>query len=160
MTANLDTRPHTPEILPLVRPERPFTFTERLEAAKIWHSATLAEKHGAVLREAADAVRQAMAGVPDHMPTLADVRPPNPVLAAAGVLILRRGWARDVFVAPDGALCALAAVRVVPCDPHREADALSELVQRIRLDLGHDRMSITRWNDTRSSREEVTRLLY
>lgn len=94
---------------------------------------------------------------------------PNAVLFAAGNIIRVRGWHKgDYRSDTSGAVCALGAIhdavygsggnRVFSPDP-RERDAAAELLNRIAIETGEPH-SVPSWNDSRTSVDEVVRLMY
>lgn len=143
-------------------------FDTRLALASAGMDAIHAHNHGVTLAEAHTAV-QAAQEAPELLAE--EVRPfqPHPVLKAAGDLIRVRGWVQGAFESPDGALCAHGAIRVaVLRTVHSagsvgslESAALDELCRRITAaGQGNPGTSVSRWNDSRGSVDEVLKLLY
>lgn len=138
-------------------------FPTRLAIARAGMEALMDHAAGPAREEAQRALCGALDAVPgagELLDPVAVRRPPHRVLAAAGELIRVRGWARNVFEAPDGAVCALAAIRHVSRFAGEEAAAEAELLSRIAADVGHDAWSVPGWNDRQSSAAAVLRLLY
>lgn len=137
----------------------------RLMMASIGLDVTMAEAVGRDLAEANAAATAAILeaqSTPDPYPGYE----PHPVLQRAAQLIRERGWVQGVYEAPGGRLCAMAAIReavygpmwsVTPSD-QRERDAAYELMRRIKDDTGTS-FSVPSWNDSRSSVDDVLRLL-
>lgn len=138
-------------------------FPARLAIARAGMEALMDHAAGPAREEARQALCGALAAVPEAgelLDPVAGRSPSHPVLAAAGALIRARGWARDVFETPDGAVCALAAIRHVSRFAGEEAAAEAELLSRIAADVGHDAWSVPNWNDRQPDAAAVLRLLY
>jgi hypothetical protein len=86
----------------------------------------------------------------------------HPVLKLAGDIVRSRGWAQQVFTDQQGAVCAWQAIRLAAVGFGQEASAVTELLARIRHDLGQSGSgySIPGWNDSRRTSQDVLRLLW
>lgn len=163
----MTTATHTPKAAPAA-PEQPTPdvgLDTRLMMASIGLDVTMSEAVGEHLAEANAAATAAILeaqSTPDPYPGYA----PHPVLQRAAQLIRERGWVKGVYESPGGRLCAMAAIREVLYGPvwtmapsdQRERDAAYELMRRIKDDTGTS-FSVPAWNDSRSSVDDVLRLL-
>lgn len=141
----------------------------RMDIAKAGIDAILAHRHGITLAEARAAVTEAEEILPREDGT---GRPTNPILAAAGKMIMSVGWIQGTYGNTEVGMCAAGAVRAVArgegwaagvpqfiYQSQEERDAIDELLNRIALDLG-ETTSIPDWNDSRTDVSQVLRLLY
>lgn len=144
-------------------------FDERLVLAGISISTAIDHKYGDVIRDA-----QAEAAACLEAEELLAPEPvtfePNQVLATARRIIETRGWTKGAYDQPNGAVCAINAIRLVtrgdgwyhrptPYTTEPEDTAMAELTNRIAADTGNT-LTIPAWNDSRADKSEVLRLLY
>ena len=142
----------------------------RMTMALAGINAIIDHKHGDAV---AEANREAEAAV--EAAELLEPEPPqfkpHPILKAAGDVIRAKGWHQgDYRSEATGAVCALGAIidAVYGGDSRISRDltgstwedgAIRELLNRIAAETG-DPHSVSSWNDSRSSVDEVVRLLY
>lgn len=86
----------------------------------------------------------------------------HPILKRAGAIVRERGWHQGHWTSEQGAVCALAAIRLAMVTvPGREGDAVSVLLDRIRHSFGESSLSVPGWNDRQARTEgEVLSLLF
>lgn len=147
------------------------SFDERLALAGIRITTTIDHKHGDAIREAHESMSAAACLEAEELLAPEPVTfEPNQVLAAARRIIEARGWTKGAYDQPNGAVCAINAIRLVtrgdgwyyrptPYNTEPEVTAMAELTNRIAADTGKT-LTIPAWNDSRADKSEVLRLLY
>jgi hypothetical protein len=144
-------------------------FDTRLMATHILMDVLLGDDEAVqeARQTAADAIAAAARYSAESAALTAVLAPPetftsHPILKRAGDIVRDRGWHQGDWTSQQGAVCALAAVRLA-CGgrPEREAEAVAVLLTRIRHEFGDGASSVPGWNDRRDrTRADVLRLLW
>lgn len=148
-------------------------FEMRLAFAEATVAALMAHKYGEALNGANEAFQDARQATPE--PVEERTFRSNVVLRLAGDVIRKRGWTQGTYEGLEGAVCAMGAIRLVTRGddwlyrpvavvesggtPVNETEAVAELVARIEADT-RCKLSVPSWNDSRTSVDDVLRLLY
>lgn len=149
--------------------ETTIDLATRLELASIAMDVLLDITGGRALALAHDAVARAMAEADRYSTGARALQAVAPstftshrILRQAGNVIRARGWHQGGLYGPDGAVCALEAIRIASgCQKGAEDAAVSVLIDRIRHETGRMNQTVPYWNDdTRRTRADILRLLW